>query len=388
VTLLALAAGLALIAGNAFFVGAEFAVVSARRDRLEPKVEAGDRRARAVIGALAHLSPLLAATQLGVTLCSLALGAVAEPTVAHLLVHLMHALGVPEAARHVIAFAVALALVSALHMVLGEIVPKNLSIAGPERALLWLGPPLIAFARATGPFVLLLNGFANRVLRLAGVSPRDELSSAYSPQELAAIIAESTQEGLLEQAEHERLTSALELSEQVIGAVMVPLPQVETVPWTISARGLEAVVARTGYSRFPVLPPATGAADADTNADTDTDADAGAHAGSAGSTGAGTELAGFLHAKDVLNVPAGDLDAPLAPHRLHRMVELATDTPLDQALRRMQRAGSHLGRVADATGRIVGVVTMEDVVEQFVGDLADTDRSTNPAHPRDPDRTS
>ncbi|SNQ45886.1 conserved membrane hypothetical protein [Frankia canadensis] len=342
VTLLALVAGLALIAGNAFFVGAEFAIVSARRDRVEPLVEAGDRRARSVIGALGHLSTLLAATQLGVTLCSLALGAVAEPTVAHLLVDLLHALGVPDAARHVIAFAVALTIVSALHMVLGEIVPKNLAIAGPERALLWLGPPLIAFARTTGPFVQLLNGFANRVLRLAGVSPRDELASAYSPRELAAIIAESTEEGLLEQAEHERLTSALELSEHEVGAVMVPLSRVETVPWTISARDLEAVVARTGYSRFPVLPP-----------------------------GDDAEIAGFLHAKDVLGVPADRLDTPLAPLRLHQMVELATDTPLDQALRRMQRAGSHLGRVADRSGRTVGVVTMEDVVEQFVGELTD-----------------
>ncbi|CAJ64687.1 MULTISPECIES: hemolysin family protein [Frankia] len=341
-TLLAMLAGLALTAGNAFFVGAEFAFVSARRDRLEPMVEAGDKRARSVIGALEHLSPLLAATQLGITLCSLALGAVAEPAVARLLTDLLHALAVPGAARHAIAFAVALIVVSALHMVLGEIVPKNLSIAGPERALVWFGPPLIAFARATSPFVLLLNAFANRVLRLLRVEPRDELSSAYTPQELAAIIAESKQEGLLEQAEHERLTSALELSDRDAGAVMIPLSQAVTIAWTTTARELEDVVARTGYSRFPVRVP-----------------------------DAGTEIAGFLHAKDVLGIAPEDLDTPLAPARLHQMVELATDTPLDQVLRRMQRAGSHLGRVVDAAATTVGVIAMEDVVEQFVGEVTD-----------------
>ncbi|EIV95715.1 hemolysin family protein [Frankia sp. QA3] len=351
-TLLALLAGLALIAGNAFFVGAEFAFVSARRDRLEPMVEAGDKRARSVIGALEHLSPLLAATQLGITLCSLALGAVAEPTVAHLLTDLLHALAVPEAAQHAIAFAVALTIVSALHMVLGEIVPKNLSIAGPERALVWLGPPLIAFARATAPFVLLLNSFANRVLRLLGVEPRDELASAYSPQELAAIIAESKQEGLLEQAEHERLTSALELSDRDAGAVMIPLSQAVTIAWTTTARELEDAVARTGYSRFPVRVP---------------DAGSGSGRGAAD----GLEIAGFLHAKDILGIAPEDLDTPLAPPRLRQMVELGTDTPLDQVLRRMQRAGSHLGRVVDAAGTTVGVIAMEDVVEQFVGEVTD-----------------
>ncbi|WP_261564840.1 hemolysin family protein [Frankia gtarii] len=350
-TLLALVAGLALIAGNAFFVGAEFAFVSARRDRLEPMVEAGDKRAHSVIGTLEHLSPLLAATQLGITLCSLALGAVAEPAVAHLLTDLLHALAVPEAAQHAIAFAVALTIVSALHIVLGEIVPKNLSIAGPERALVWLGPPLIAFARATSPFVLLLNTFANRVLRLLRVEPRDELASAYTPQELAAIIAESKQEGLLEQAEHERLTSALELSDRDAGAVMIPLAQAVTIAWTTTARELEDVVARTGYSRFPVRAP-------DPTTAPSSDAD-------------GVEIAGFLHAKDVLGIAPKDLDTPLAPLRLHRMVELATDTPLDRVLRRMQRAGGHLGRVVDAAGTTVGVIAMEDVVEQFVGEVTD-----------------
>ncbi|MCM3924877.1 hemolysin family protein [Frankia sp. AiPs1] len=380
-TLLAMVAGLALIAGNAFFVGAEFAFVSARRDRLEPMVEAGDKRARSVIGALEHLSPLLAATQLGITLCSLALGAVAEPAVARLLTDLLHALAVPAAAHHPIAFAVALAIVSALHMVLGEIVPKNLSIAGPERALVWLGPPLIAFARATSPFVLLLNTFANRVLRLLRVEPRDELASAYTPQELAAIIAESKQEGLLEQAEHERLTSALELSDRDAGTVMIPLSQAVTIAWTTTARELEDVVARTGYSRFPVRMPDSAPAPAPAPATvpgtapgTATGTGPGRDAGSAAdrdTAGDDLEIAGFLHAKDVLGIAPADLHTPLAPSRLHEMVALATDTPLDQVLRRMQRAGSHLGRVVDAAGATVGVIAMEDVVEQFVGEVTD-----------------
>ncbi|WP_242419810.1 CNNM domain-containing protein, partial [Frankia sp. CpI1-P] len=224
-------------------------------------------------------------------------------------------------------------------------------------------PPLIAFARATSPFVLLLNTFANRVLRLLRVEPRDELASAYTPQELAAIIAESKQEGLLEQAEHERLTSALELSDRDAGAVMIPLSQAVTIAWTTTARELEDVVARTGYSRFPVRVP-----DAATTSAPGRDAGSGSGRGAIGDD---IEIAGFLHAKDVLGIPPGDLDTPLAPTRLHEMVELATDTPLDQVLRRMQRAGSHLGRVVDAAGTTVGVIAMEDVVEQFVGEVTD-----------------
>ena len=348
-TPLALVAALLLLAGNAFFVGAEFALVSARRDRMEPLAEQGNRRAAVVMAHLEHLSPMLAATQLGITLCSLGLGAVAEPAVARLFEGLLDAVGVPVAAQHAIALVVALGIVVSLHMVLGEMVPKNLALTGPERAAMWLGPPLFAFAKITRPFILFLNRFANGVLRLLRVTPSDELATAYTPEELHSLIGRSRREGLLPAAEHDLMTHALELSERCARHVMIPLPQVVTVPWTISAAQLEEVVARTGFSRFPVRAP--GAWDQQ--------------------AGQRLELVGFLHVKDVLGVGPGDRDRPLPPYRLRPMVEIGADLPLDQVLRVMQAARSHLGRVTDLDGATVGVIALEDVVEEFVGEVED-----------------
>lgn len=352
--LLAVLAGVLLLAGNAFFVGAEFALISARRDRVEPMVEDGDKRAAAVLSHMEHLSPMLAATQLGITVCSLALGAVAEPAVAHLLEAGLEAANVPVGAQHAIAFVIALCIVVSLHMVLGEMVPKNLSIAGPERAALWLGPPLFAFARFTRPFIAFLNHFANAVLRLLRVTPSDELASAYTPEELGALIGQSRQEGLLPAGEHELLTHALELSGRTVRSVMIPLSEIVTVPWTVTAAQLEDAVAETGYSRFPVRAPGQ---------------DAGGEPG--GGVGPVAELAGFLHAKDVLGVPEQERDEPLPHRRLRRMAEIGVDLHLDEALRLMQRTNSHLGRAVDAAGTTLGVVAMEDVVEEFVGEVED-----------------
>lgn len=335
-----------LIAGNALFVGAEFALISARRDRVEPLAAAGDRRARMVLSAIAHLSPMLAAAQLGITVCSLGLGAVGEPSVGRLLADLLRALGVPSALHHPIAFAVALLIVAALHMVLGEIVPKNLALAGPERAALWLGPPLVGFARATGPLIRAFNGLANACLRVARVELSDELNIAYTPEELAGLIAASRHEGLLRDAEHELLTSALGLPTRTAASLMIPIDATVTVPWTITAPELERVVAETGFSRFPVQPPK-------------------------GSPDRSPDVTGFVHAKDVLGLSPAERERSLPEQRLRRMVAIGPAEPLDVVLRTMQRAGSHLGRVTDADGRTAGVIALEDVVEEFVGEVED-----------------
>jgi CBS domain containing-hemolysin-like protein len=389
VNLLSLVAAAALLAGNAFFVGAEFALISARRDRVEPIATDGDRRAKIVLHAVENLSPMLAAAQLGITLCSLALGAVAEPAVAHLLAGVLNAVRVPDAAQHGIALVVALTLVASLHMVLGEMVPKNLALTGPERAALWLGPPLVAFARAVRPLIVFLNTFSNRVLRLIGVEPADELASAYTPEELASMIAESRHEGLLEAAEHELLTSALSLSQSAAGDVMIPIGKVVTVPWTITAAQLERLVTRTGFSRFPVLGsngaavPRDPARDAPLPVATRRPGSLRRSAGTSGRSVARParhgdqvpsppEIVGFVHAKDVLGLDDAARETPLPARRLRRMVELAADLPLDQVLQLMQRAGSHLARVvAPGSGVTVGVIALEDVVEEFVGEVED-----------------
>ncbi|MDP9435524.1 MAG: hemolysin family protein [Actinomycetota bacterium] len=349
-----LVAAVLLLAGNAYFVGAEFAVISVRRSQIEPLADSS-RRARTVLDALRHLSLMLAASQLGITLCSLGLGAVAEPAVAHLLEDALHAAHVPDALLHPISFAVALSLVVFLHMVLGEMVPKNIAIASPERAALVLVPSLARFAYVTGPVLRALNATGNAVLRAFGVEPKDELAASFSSDELAGIIAQSREEGLLDEEEHERLSGALELGQQPARTVMLPLEQVVTVPHTVTADELEELVVVTGFSRFPV------------RSSDDDEATIGAVEGG---------LLGFVHVKDVLGLDERERREPLAAKRLRTMPPLPPDLPLTEVLARLQRSSSHLGQVVDG-GAAIGVIALEDVVEELVGEVED---ETNPLH--------
>ncbi|MGH8918532.1 MAG: CNNM domain-containing protein, partial [Actinomycetes bacterium] len=181
-----------LLAANAFFVGAEFALISARRDRLESMAARGVHRARTVIRAGEKLSLMLAAAQLGITICSLGLGSLGEPVVARQLEWLAGPLGIPDAVLHTVSFIVALGIVTVAHILLGEMVPKNIAIAGPERTALWMVPPLVTFMRVMRPVIALFSRAARLVLHAFGVQPRDELESAYSPDELANLIADSS----------------------------------------------------------------------------------------------------------------------------------------------------------------------------------------------------
>ncbi|WP_131765470.1 hemolysin family protein [Candidatus Protofrankia californiensis] len=381
-TLLYLIGAIFLLAGNAFFVGAEFAVISVRRDQMEPYAADGDQRAHVVLTAIENLSLMLAASQLGITICSLGLGAVAEPAIAHLIEGGLDRLGVPDSFYHPIGFAVALLIVVCLHIVLGEMVPKNIALAGPEKAALWLAPPLLRFAGLARPLIVFLNAFANWCVKLVRVHPVDELSTAYTPDQLAAMIAESRQQGLLEDTEHELLTGALELSERTAGTVMMPIAEIVTVPWSVTASELEKLVTRTGFSRFPVR-----AADGTGHAGPSSDAGNAGVAVPGGvrpsrqsrpgpvdggtSAGPGTVIVGFVHAKDVIGIHGDARDEPLPPRRLRPMVEVRADLPLDEVLRLMQRTGCHLGRVPGSNGTTRGVVALEDVVEEFVGEVED-----------------
>ncbi|GAB2457205.1 hemolysin family protein [Jatrophihabitans fulvus] len=332
-TALGLAAAVLLLLGNAFFVGAEFASVSVRRAQIEPLAEAGSRRARRVLDALGRVSMLLAGAQLGITLCSLGLGAVAEPAVAVIFEDLLHLVHVPTGFSHPIAFAVALALVVLLHMVLGEMVPKNIALASSERAAIVLVPALDTFVRSTRAVIGSLNALANGVLALFGIHAQDELKSAYTPEELADILAESRSEGYLDAGEHQRLTRALSFGERTARDVVIPLDDVVTVAADVTPPQLQHVAADTGFSRFPLRD--------------------------------GDRLIGFVHVKDAL-VGGGADDAPLAPRFLRRMPQVDVTTPLPDVLTALRRARSHMGTVV-ADGRSIGVVALEDVVEQVVG---------------------
>ena len=341
----ALFAAVGLLLLNAFFVGAEFAVISARRSQIEPMADAGSRRARTTLWALEHLSLMLACAQLGITVASLGLGAVAEPAVAHLLEGPFAAARLPENVLHPVAFALALAVVVYLHVVIGEMVPKNLAIAGPERAALVLAPPLVAVARVLSPLIKVLDAVTRLLLRLLRVEPKEELASAFTAEEVHSIVTESRREGLLDEEEHGLLTGALELAARPAAEVMVPAASLVTVAPAATPEEVERLVARNGFSRFPVRD------------------DAG-------------ELAGYLHVKDLLFADDEAYTRPVPPRRVRGLVSVPADEDVEDVLVAMQRAGAHLARVVDPAGSTVGVVFLEDVLEELVGEVRDaTQRS-------------
>jgi CBS domain containing-hemolysin-like protein len=337
--LLMLLAAVALLAANAFFVGAEFSLISARRDRLEAMAESGTAAARTVLRAGADLSRMLAASQLGITICSLLLGRLGEPAVAHLIERPFALLGLPDAVLHPVAFALSLTIVVVAHILLGEMVPKNIAIAGPERTAIWLVPPFLVFTTVMRPLIGLFNLIANGVLRLAGVEPRDELEASFTSGELADLIAESGREGLLADDESRRLTRTLTSAETTVVDVLVPTTELVTLPAAPSVGDVARAVADSGFSRFPVL-----------------------------ATDGG--LAGYLHVKDILDV-ADDTAAAVPVERIRRLPEVPTSVRLDEALAVLRRSRAHLGRAVDSRGETIGLVAMEDLVARYVGEVRD-----------------
>jgi CBS domain containing-hemolysin-like protein len=259
---------------------------------------------------------------------------------------------VPERAVEIFGFAVSLALVTYLHVVIGEMVPKNLALAGPDRAALILAPPLVAIARAIRPVIVALNALANGVLWVLRVEPKDELESAYTADEVSSIVAESAREGTLVD-EHGLLTGALEFSERRAGDVMVPLGRLEVVPAGSTPAEVERLVTRTGFSRFPVVRGDHGQSDED-------DEDGG--------------LLGYLHLKDLLYADDERHDQPIPEKRIRALVSVGFEDEVEEALASMQRAGTHLARVVAQSGRTVGVLFLEDVLEELVGEVRDATR--------------
>ncbi|WP_104526414.1 hemolysin family protein [Blastococcus atacamensis] len=329
----------ALLLGNAFFVAAEFALVSARAAQIEARAADGSPRAVRTLAAMRNVSQMMAGAQLGITLCSLGLGAVGEPAVAHLIEVPLHAAGVPDALLHPISLVIALSLVTVLHMVLGEMVPKNITLAGPDRAALVLGPPLAVMVRLLKPFIWFFNTLANGFVRLFGVQPTDEVSASFDETEIRSMVTQSQREGVLGAEMGELAAGALSFEQNDLSSVLLPVDKLVTVPRSITPRELEATVAEFGFSRYPVR-------------------------------GALDRLVGYVHVKDVLDVPADRRDHPLPDRDVLPFVDLCADEALPEVLAGMRKAGAHLGLVEDG-GQVRGVVALEDVLEQLIGDVRD-----------------
>lgn len=333
-TVVQLLIGLATLVLNAFFVGAEFALISVRRSQIDPYAERGDRRARSVLWGLEHVSAVMAAAQLGITLCTLVLGVVAEPAIEHLLEPVFHAVGVPESAGRAISFVIALTLATYLHMLLGEMVPKNIALAEPVRSALLLGPPLVGLTRGLRPVIFMVNAFANALLKLLRVETKGAVTATFSDDELARLVKDSGEAGLIDDRAQERLHDALELGRRPVRDVMLPLGRVVYARVGITPEQLERLSAESGFSRFPVVD--------------------------------GTRrIVGYLHVKDALD--ATPRDRPFRVSEMRPIARVRETAPLDDVLTAMRRSRTHLAAVRGRDGRLAGLVTMEDVLRELFG---------------------
>lgn len=353
----ALLIGAVLLAANAFFVGAEFAIMSARRSQMEPLAAAGSRSAKTVLWAMEHVSLMLACAQLGITICSTGIGVVAEPAIAHAIEEPLMAMGLPAGASHVVGFTIALGIVVYLHVVIGEMVPKNLAVTSPERAALWFGPPLVLISRVISPLIRVLNWVANLVLRAVGVQPKDEVASAFTAEEVASIVERSRAEGLIVD-ELGLLTGAIEFSDATARDVMIPRDRLVSLPFGCTPDDVERAVARTGFSRFPVVlaeevAPAEGATRTE------------------GATQALGSAVGYLHVKDVLYAEDDERYEPVPRMRVRNLAVVAPEDEVEETLAAMQRSGAHLACVMAGREQL-GVVFLEDILEELVGEVRDS----------------
>lgn len=324
---------LGLLAANALFVAAEFAFVSARRHRLEEIASGGGRltrvAAKSAVGGSRQLSLMLAGAQLGITLCTLGLGMVTEPAIEHFLEPVFAAVGVPEGLRVPIALALALALVTFLHMVVGEMAPKSWALTHPELAAMTLTVPFRAFTWVMRPLLSALNGLTNLLLRAFGVRARDELATTRTPRQLAMLVGESGRMGLLDRDEHDLLTRALRLDAEGIELLMVPMDRIVFVPAEAAAGQIRKTAAASRHLRLLV--------------------------------GDSRRIHGVLHARDALLRPsarAGDLARPLP--------RLTCGTQVPEAVTALQEARAHLGLVTDADGCPIGMVSLTDLVGELL----------------------
>ena len=344
-----IAVAVVLLVANAGFVAVEFALIAARKSRLEPLAESGNRRARMALAAMGDINRQLAGAQLGITMASLGLGFVAEPAVARLIERAVESfVHLPSGVLHTISFAVSLTLVVYLHMVLGEMVPKNVALAGAERTAMWLAPVNRLYAIVFGPLIGLLNRLSAGLVRLCGVEPIDELSTTHTAQEFAAVVEHSAAEGFLDEFDRSLLSSALELAGRPVRSVMVPRDQIVAVEREATVADVVEVMTASGHSRVLVQ------------------------------SGSPDQVVGFVHAKDLFDTTRAGAEQPLGEELIRIVPTIEEETSLEGALVLMQGSRRHLAVVRQGGRRTVGLVTLEDVLEVLVGDLFD---ETDPMSP-------
>lgn len=336
-----------LLAVNAFFVAAEFAVISARRSQIEPLAQKGKASAKTALYAMEHVSLMLATSQLGITVASLLILNVSEPAIHHLMEMALYGTGLAPGWISAISFTIALVLVTFMHVIFGEMVPKNASFSVPDNAILILAPPLVFIARVVKPVIWVMNEIANGVLKLCRVEPRQEANSVFTLNEVATIVSHSTREGTIEDSSG-TLSAAFDFTTKKAGDIKVSLDNLVTLSESSTVSELEQAVAKYGFSRYVI-------------------------------SDAEHEPIGYIHLKDVLTYDddiseAGTHTGPIKTKRIRQLASVSESTDLEDVLAQLQRTGIHLARVVDANGETTGVLFLEDIIEELVGEVNDATR--------------
>jgi len=333
---IALLVALVLLLANGFFVAIEFGLIATQRAQLEDKASEGNRRAKTALAAITNLNTQIAGAQLGITMASLALGSVAEPSVAKLLEKTVLS-GLAEGSRHTVGLIIALSFVTFLHILIGEMVPKNIALADAPRTAMALSGIHTTFVRIASPLVWLLNALANGVLRLMGIQALDERAQAKTPEELGVLLEEARNEQVLRGYDFTLLTNTLELGGASIENAIVPMAQVAAASATAPVAEIERSMAASGHSRLALL-------------------------------GDNDEPIGWVHAKDLLAVDDQFWTDPLPVHRKRRLLPIDHQMAVEDALEFLQTNRQHFA-LATKDGKPIGIITLEDVLEVLVSGL-------------------
>ncbi|GCE47838.1 CBS domain containing-hemolysin-like protein [Thermosporothrix hazakensis] len=344
-SLFGILAVIVLIAANGFFVSAEFALVKIRSTRVEQLVVEGNRAAQTLQRQIHHLDSYIAATQLGITIASLALGWIGEPSLAHLIEPPFAWLGkgLAEGISHSIAVAISFILITTMHIVFGELVPKSIALQATEGTSLFVTRPLELFAKIFHPFILLMNGIGNLAVKLIGLKVTSESASVHTVEELEMLVTQSRKAGILNSQEEELLRHVFDFSDKTVHDVMIPRIEVVGVPTTVTLDQLKQIISEERYTRYPVY---------QGNLDT---------------------IVGLVHIKDVLTyLDTHPESATFDIQRLQRPILAVPETiTLETLLARMRTSRTHMAVVIDEYGSTAGIVTLEDIVEELVGEVQD-----------------
>lgn len=338
---LGLLAVLVLTAGTGYFVAQEFAYVAADRLALAREAEAGDRRAGRAVQVLERLSFMLSGAQLGITVTGLVVGFLAEPSVSGLLKPALDGTGLSGGAVSALSVVLGFVVATVLQMVLGELAPKNLALAVPDRLAKSLAGSTLAYLKVVGPVVRVFDGAANRLLRRIGIEPVEELHHGATLEELSHLIGESHEHGQLPRESAELLDHALEFSERTLDEVMVPRADVTFVRKDATADEAVRLIARHGHSNYPVM---------------------GDHP---------DDVAGVIGVRELMRLPATRFDRTTAGEQARRPLLLPDTLPLPGAVAQMRERDDEFAVVLDEHGGVAGIVTYEDIAEELVGDIAD-----------------